>query len=444
MMNTNPVRTGKRHSVASPGQQANPAIPIQGKRLVLKKHVRTWEIGILLAFFLTACGSPTKKPELLGDTEKSYLALSLDQLSAKGDTIRDRARELQLATFAPRKNREIEKILEHLKAAVKLNDRKTVVDDVIEGNRLLSEGEQSKLFVQTEMHEELALDASLQKLGTASVFPKEYQRLATDLGEMIAKIEEGKAAKVVKDRQKLLAALKRLEIKIVRFYALSEAEKSIAEARKQGVDKYAPVTFMEALSAFKSTEEYIAKNPHDDTGIAKMTKETTFAIQHAFNAAKTVQTRGEKKIAAEQLLRDEELNLRSIGQVLGIDDMRDRLLPGQVEGLAAASRQCVANAAAMTESSSALDRANREIAEAKAQILKLQEGALSSKQEADALRTEAATTSGLKARVDELEKASAGLNKENERLRVEAATAAKLKARVEEYAAYCGPPPATE
>ena len=383
-----------------------------------------WVSGIVAILFMAGCAGNGKKPENLTDKEKAYAAMSREELAGKGESIQNHARTLELDIYAPRKNKEINKTLDQLRAALKRNDRKSALEEIIRAERLLSEGEQTRIFVQAELRDQIAVNASLRKLQAMTVFPKDYQSLASELSELIAKVEDGKSEKISKDMQKLLTALLALEVKVIRFHALHEVEESLADAKKRGVEKFAPLTYAEAVAAFQAAEAYIAQNPHDDAGISAAARAAKFALEHAFNVADTVRDRLDKKLSAEQLVRDEEQDLLSVGKILGIADARDRMLPGQVEALRAATRQCLATSSALDQARQALDAANRELAEEKART---------------------STLKALSAGVEtESERNAANLAKENERLRAEAASAAKLRARIDEMAAYCGPPPATE
>lgn len=383
-----------------------------------------WVSGIAVILFVAGCAGDGKKPENLTDKEKAYAAMSLEDLAGKGESLQNQARTLELDVYAPRKNKEIYTTLDQFRAALKRNDRKSALAGIVRAERLLAEGEQTRIFVQAELRDQIAVSASLRTLQAMTVFPKEYQSLASELSALIAKVEDGKSEKISKDKQKLLTALLALEVKVIRFHALNEVEKSLADAKKRGVDKVAPLTYGEAVAAFQASEAYIAQNRHDAAGISARAGAAKFALEHAFNVAETVRDRLDKKLTAEQLVRDEEQDLLSVGQVLGTADARDRMLPGQVEVLRSAARQCLATSSALDEARQALDAANRELAEEKARTSMLK-----------------AAAAGVET---ESEKNAAILAKENERLRADAASAAKLRTRIDEMAAYCGPPPATE
>lgn len=400
--------------------------------------------GIVALLLVTGCSGTAKKPEILTEKQKAYAALSVDELKGKAESIQEDARTLKLNFFAPRKDREVQKTLERLRAALKRSDRKMAMQETIRAEQLLSEGEQSRIFAQTEFRDELAVHTSLGKLQAMTIFPKEYQSLDSELSGLVARIEDGKPEKISKDKLKLRAALLALEVKTIRFHALNQSEKSLTDAKDRGVEKLAPLTYGEAVTAFRAAEAYIAQNAYDEAGISAKAAAAKFAIQHALHVADTVRERLDKKLTAEQLVRDEEQNLLSIGQVLALADARDRMLPEQVEVLLIATRQCAANSATLDETNKALDAANRELREARSETSTRKASFSAAETELAKLQLEADAAGALRSRIDELQKNSVALTRENERLRAESTSVAKLRARIDEMTAYCGPPPATE
>ena len=400
--------------------------------------------GMVALLLVAGCGGTTKKPEILTDKEKAYAAMSLDELKGKGESIQDDARKLELNFYAPRKDKELQKTLERIRTALKRTDRKLAMKETMHAERLLSEGEQSRIFAQTEFRDELAVHASLRKLQAMTIFSKEYQNLDSGLNDLVARTEDGKSEKVSKDKQKLRTALLALEVKTIRFHALNESEKSLTDGRNRGVEKLAPLTYGEAVAAFRAAEAYIAQNAYDEAGISAKAAAAKFAIQHAFRVADTVRERLDKKLTAEQLVRDEEQNLLAVGQVLALADARDRTLPGQVEALLAATRQCAATSATLDETSKALETANSELAQVKSGTSILSANNSAAETELAKLRLGADAIGSLRSRIDELDKITTALTRENERLRTDSVSLAKLRARIDEMTAYCGPPPATE
>lgn len=384
---------------------------------------------VLVVAGLAGCGGAAKRPELLTEQQQVYAGLSLEEISGRGEAALRTAREQELNIYAPRRFGEIEKAAEKVRAAVKRENRKSAMEEAIRGEQLLAEGQKIKSAVKTELSEELRLHASLRKQRADQSFPKDYQKLTSQLGDLIVKVEDGKAEKVLKDKQSLNASLVALEVRVIRHNALHEVESLLADAKKKGAEKLAPLTLREAMTSFQAADVYIQQNPHDEPGVAAKSKEAMFAVQHALRVADAVRNRSEMKLTGEQLVREEEQRLLSIGQALGHEDVRDRALSAQVDALVAAVRETAAASSSAEGAAKALQGAKQELAEEKARALRLETELAAAERESGDLRAEARTAGVLRARVDDLEKAKAGLERDNEQLRADAGA---LRVRVSE------------
>ena len=326
----------------------------------------------LLLIGLSGCGSVAQKPEKISEQEKAVAGLSIEEIASKSEGSLKIARDQEWGLFAPRKLDELEKAVGRVRDAAERGNRKRLVEESAYSEKVTAEGQAVVTLVKTELADELKMRTRLRELKAENAYPQEYEQVATQLRELIVRTGEGKLVeKESKQRLALNTKMSALEIKVVRFNALNEIELALADAKKKGAEKLAPLTLTEALASFKEADAFIAQSPRDAAGVAARAQQAAFSTRHLVQVMESVQSRTQQKSTAEQVIRDEEMRLMEIGRALGQPDLRDRRVPEQINALVGAIDQRLAAAKTPAGEPKAAAPADAELATARAEIEKL-------------------------------------------------------------------------
>ena len=385
--------------------------------------IRSWIPVFTILLVLAGCGGGTAQPpERMSEQEKAVAGLSIGDISARAEDALHQARQKEWGLYAPRKLDELEKSVTKVRDASERGNRKRAIEEWTRTEKIMGEGQAVVSTVQTELSEELQMRVRLRELKADDAYPKDYEQVATKLRDLIVKAGEAKPEQYLKEKQTLNARMSALEVKVVRYRALNDPELMLADAKKKGADRVAPLTLAEAVASFQVADAFIAQNPRDDKGVAAQAGAATFAVKHLVQVMETVQARSQQKATAEQVIREEEVRLLDIGKALGQPDLRDRPTAEQVADLLDAIK--ARSEAAAAAGSAPKAPAQPESAADKSQAQKLQEELTVARKENETLRGQAALVEVMKFQIADLERNKASLARDNERLRLEAGASA--------------------
>lgn len=313
------------------------------KKSILKRVVITG----LFALLLSGCGSMPSMDfsnlfpsEIKEAAQARYANKSIEEALAMAEETFAKGIEEQLEFYAPEHFDDAQDALE---TARKLVSKKAKTGDIFEHAYLteknIEAGMQIKAAVNAHLAEPLRYKSALEKRGSDKSFAKEYANLMDDLDDLIELIEEGKPEKIAKDLPELVADLRALEIKTIKFNALNPGQTVLNRADKQGAEKIAPSLYKEATIALQQAEAFIQLNPYEETKIAEISAAFIFSAKHLLHVTEeTIALQGlDKKGLVWAILQQEE-QLLEIGKAMGAADVRDRPLAKQSAALAKRAR----------------------------------------------------------------------------------------------------------
>lgn len=146
--------------------------------------------------------------------------------------------------------------------------------------------------------------------------------------------EDNKIATVDKNKIDVENEFKSIEVEATKKQFLDPARRVLAEAEKRGADHYAPKTLSYAQEVMKSAEKFIASSPKNEDEIAVKGKEVQFDAQRALNM--TVQAKELAQRKPEETLLWYEQSFSTLGNGVGLPDMRNVRLEEQVATLSEA------------------------------------------------------------------------------------------------------------
>lgn len=268
--------------------------------------------------------------------------------------------------LAPYYYREAFQILSESQRALGNKPRDVLANNAAKGDAVLEKGRAVMAIVQYRYARELELKARLDRLNTAGLLPKEYEKVVGDLSGLIEQVEREQPENIDRDKEALIKAMQELEVKAILEGALHESEMINADSKEKNAEKQAPATFAEALHAYLEAKNQIAAAPHDEELVQRSGAQALFAARHArqvnarvallqthFKCAAGSSTPsagatggllgtqskaqangkppGIEKGPVERIVLQEEDRLLGISIAMGHKDLRDQPLEKQVE-----------------------------------------------------------------------------------------------------------------
>lgn len=323
--------------------------------------------GVLLAMLLTGCATPAITTIKASEAQVAkYSNLSaLDAVTALEKNVND-ARSANMPFLAPHYFREASQVLSESQSALGNKPRDVLANNAAKGDAILEKGRAVMAIVQYRFAKELELKTQLDRLNTARLLPKEYEKVVGDLSGLIEIVELEQPDNIDKSKDALLKAMQDLDIKAVQESALRESEIINAASKEENADKQAPATFAEALHVCQEARNQIAAAPHDEKLVQRLSAQALFAARHAqqvnervaflqtefkvaagsgtssggttsgisakqSNAQSGGKPSGIEKGLVEKIVLQEEDRLLAISIALGHIDLRDQPLEKQVE-----------------------------------------------------------------------------------------------------------------
>lgn len=263
-----------------------------------------------------------------------------------------------MAFLAPDYFREASRILTECQGMLGRKSKKELANEAAKGDALLEKGRTIMGIVQYRFARELEIKKQLDQLNAPKLLPKEYEKVIAELSALIAKVEREQGGNLDKEKESLLKSMQAFEIKALQENALRECELINQDSRVRNAEKQAPMTYAEALRIYRESKDQIAAAPHDEQVILRSGARALFAARHARqindrvaqlqmqlklansegSAASSRTSFDDKAGLAEKLpleslaLREEE-RLMGISGALGLKDLRDQPLEGQLDAI---------------------------------------------------------------------------------------------------------------
>jgi hypothetical protein len=365
--------------------------------------------ALLLALLLGACATPVStaiKPSEANIAKYNDLS-ALDVVTALEKNVND-AKAANMPFLAPHYFREASQVLSESQSGLSNKPKDHLVQLAARGDAILEKGRSVMSIVQYRFAQELELKAQLDKLNTAKLLPKEYEKVTSDFSYLIEQVEREKPDNNGWSKEALIKAMQELEVRAVQEGALRESEAINTESKTKNADKQVPATYAEALRVYQDAKVQIGASPHDNDLVQRLGAQALFAARHAQQVNERVielqaQFKGTssgspslavggiagaarvstqvgggtpavEKAAVERIVLQEEDSLLSISTALGHKDLRDLSLDKQVQEIkrvaAGASLQAKneAGAAATKNLEARLQDANDATKKAMAQL----------------------------------------------------------------------------
>ena len=162
-------------------------------------------------------------------------------------------------------------------------------------------------------------------------FEREYQRVESDFLGLTRAIERDNIGYAKRNRGKVIARYRKLEIRAIKESTIGEVRTLIARAESAGARKIAPATYAQAIEQLEATDAFISANPYAKEKMHAMASAALFQANRL--VVITEQSDQVKKMLPESIVLLVEKHLHTISAELGAQDMRDQDYPTQVENI---------------------------------------------------------------------------------------------------------------
>lgn len=304
-----------------------------------QKHltrVFSWVFFLVASLMLAGCAANVGKTVKVSDEQLTkYGTLSAADAVAALEQRVSEAKNANMPFLAPNHFRGASEILNAAKKAADKKPKNELISDIAKADAVLDKGQTMMAIVQSRLVNEFALKDQMDKDNVAKVFPKEYEKSISELSGLIEKIELEKADKIDKDKIELIKKMQALDVKTIQYVTLHESNVINEDTQSNDGEELAPATLAEALRVYADAGKRIADAPHDAEVVQRAGADAMFAARHARNASRRVLALQKQfKEAVEPIVLEEEKRLLEISTALGQNDLRDRPIEKQAEGIA--------------------------------------------------------------------------------------------------------------
>lgn len=250
---------------------------------------------LLMATVLTAAAACSSGPVV---QDYPVTANATEEITNLENNIKT-AQSNQVDVLSPKNFKEASESLNDAKKMYsKGKDTDKILHEVAVGNAYLANANTVAEVARSNIEDVIAARQAAVAAGATTYFGKEMKKVDDDFRDVTEDIEKNKLSSAAKERSELQAKYLELELKAIKEKHLGESRNTIALAKKEKAEKFAPRTLAAAEKSYTDTEAYITANRHNTTGIEARAAETKQAAMHALNINRTA--KGTDKTSSEE------------------------------------------------------------------------------------------------------------------------------------------------
>jgi len=295
-------------------------------------------MGAVLVLTACAASGPAQLAPSEEDLARFERLPTVEAVAEVEKSLQQGREQKQLDFYAPEHYQVASQALAEAKAQLGAGSRETVIRKVATAEAVLRNGDRVMARIKDLMQPELGIKQRLDALGADDLYRPEYESVLKRLKQVIRDIETGRQEQAEAQRPALMSEMQALQMRSLRYNALHETEELLKRVKNRGAEKLAPVSYGEALEAFRLADETIQNGATDPAQIEQLAQAALFAARRALYVTQAVAALTQMvTISPEQVVLDEEYRLYRIARMLGAPDRRDHSLEAQSEQLAAAA-----------------------------------------------------------------------------------------------------------
>jgi hypothetical protein len=299
---------------------------------------RLLSVSILSVTVMMSCALPPPVPdaEVIG----KYADSSADEIFKRVNAEYGAATQEGLDFFAPDQLKQGHAALSKAASLQRYHaEDMEVLTQLYIAEKQLNICRQVKIQAEKQMPEVLDALQTLKAKSVTRSYGAEYGSLVYETTKLLSAIEDFVLGKPVNpkkdfagDKAILLQQLHELEIKVVKYNTLKEANVVFKEVASIGGKRLAPKTFKQAEQALQQANAIIEKDVNDEQAIAEAAKNCEFAVFHALHVARAVaKLESLSQSDYETYILDLENKLHAIADALDYRDIRNHTLSDQIQ-----------------------------------------------------------------------------------------------------------------
>lgn len=219
---------------------------------------------------LSACASKPPQYESLATTSNPISEIE------KTEEMLNEARQKQVDVLAPRSFVDAEKALKKAKTyREKGKTNADILEQVAYSRGWLQEANTKAEITVTAMPDIQDARSGAMAARSSEVLEKDWKRAETDLKNVTHAVERGSLKQANRKGPDITTQYRDLEIRAVNKTHLSEAQKNIEKAKKDGASSKAPVTYALAQEKLQNAERLIESDPRNLEAIKSASYDAT-------------------------------------------------------------------------------------------------------------------------------------------------------------------------
>jgi len=292
--------------------------------------------ALFFVSLISACASGVSNSvKVTEDDMAKFNVMTPEEAVSSLEKSLQEARDAELPFYTPSFYKEANTLYENAKKnTAKKKPKESIIRDVAKADRLLAKAKIKKREVESELSDLFQVNKNLVELKAPTVYKSEYNNIRNSLTDIIEKVENNKADKIDKDKSNLLKKFVALEVKIIKYTALNEANNIKKKAKAKNALKLAPKTYANAVTVYQQSEANISETPHDKEKVAEAKRKAMFAANHALIVTeRVIKLQKDFKKSPEAIIIEEDNRILSVSQALDKSDLRDKAVDDQISTL---------------------------------------------------------------------------------------------------------------
>lgn len=198
------------------------------------------------------------------------------------------AQEAELDIYAPL---HLEQSLKNINLAKEMltqpksMSQSSAITTAITAQKLIDNGYTNKKTVEENLTSVVKHHKELLNLNAPSLNTLEYQKIHTQLLDLVKLVEVGQITDAIHGQTPLLTQMSQLEIHTLKIAHLGEAEELVEKIKDNNAENYAKNSFQQVNELIRKANIFITKNYRNRKAVKKTGKEALWAAKHAYFVA---------------------------------------------------------------------------------------------------------------------------------------------------------------
>ena len=147
---------------------------------------------------------------------------------------------------------------------------------------------------------------------------EDWKNAEKTFAEAARRLEAGNEKRAVKESSEAETLYRAAELNAIKINYLSETTRLIEQAKKDRIDKFAPLTLNKAESLLKQAEKELNENRYDTDQPRSLARQARYEAKHAVYIAKQVKALRDEDLSEEEFILQSEQPINGIASALDL------------------------------------------------------------------------------------------------------------------------------